>query len=150
MHPIDETLIRVPLRCQNRDDAIGELLDLLVDQGLIHDRDEVYRQILERESKRSTVIGYGAAIPHARSEHVDTTVCAFGRADTRGINFSSEGEREQDAQLLFLMVSPQNDARTHMRTLAKIARLIKDEERRDSLKAATKPQEVLELLGDLT
>lgn len=149
MRPIDEKLIRVPLESQSRDGAIGELLDLLVAQGLVQNRDEVYRQLLEREAKRSTAIGHGAAIPHARSEYVETTVCAFGTAPPRGIPFGGLDDDHEPARLLFLMVSPQDDTRAHMRTLAKIARLIKDDVRRDSLKEAQEPEEILSLLGDL-
>lgn len=150
MRPINQGLIRVPLLSHSRDGAIAELLDLLVEQGLIQNREEVYRQLLERESKQSTAIGHGAAIPHARSEFVDTTVCAFGNTDPKGIDFSTGSESgEEPTRLLFLMVSPRNDTRTHLRTLAKIARLIKDDVRRDSLKEATEPDKILELLGDL-
>lgn len=149
MRPIDASLIRVPLQCSSKDEAIAELLDLLASQGLIRHRDEVYSQLLARESKKSTAIGYGAAIPHVRTEHVDDTICAFGCTPEGSIDFASEGEEPQAAQLLFLMVSPRDDAPAHLRTLAMIARLIKDDERRNSLKAATQPDAILELLGEL-
>jgi mannitol/fructose-specific phosphotransferase system IIA component (Ntr-type) len=149
MHPIDSSLIQVPLRCETKFEAIGELLDLMAEQGLVTDREQVYQQLLERESKKSTAIGYGAAIPHVRTEFVQDTVCAFGSTFGEPIDFSNDGEPTSTARLLFLMVSPRDDAPTHLRTLAMIARLIKDEERRTSLIDAREPQLILELLGDL-
>lgn len=149
MHPIDSSLIQVPLRCENKSEAIGELLDLMAGQGLVSDRDQVFQQILDRESKKSTAIGYGAAIPHVRTEFVQDTVCAFGSTAGEPIDFSNAGEPTSTARLLFLMISPRDDAPTHLRTLAMIARLIKDEQRRTSLIEAREPERILELLGDL-
>ena len=149
MHPIDSSLIQVPLRCETKAEAIAELLDLMVEQGLVSERDQVYQQLLDRESKKSTAIGYGAAIPHVRTEFVQDTVCAFGSTGGDPIDFSNDGEPSSAARLLFLMVSPRDDAPTHLRTLAMIARLIKDEDRRLSLIAAKEPGAILELLGDL-
>lgn len=149
MHRIDSSLIQVPLRCHTKAEAIAELLDLMAEQGLVTHRDQVYQQLLDRESKKSTAIGYGAAIPHVRTEHVQDTVCAFGSTLGDAIDFSNDGEPSSSARLLFLMVSPRDDAPTHLRTLAMIARIIKDEERRASLIQAKEPEVILELLGDL-
>ena len=149
MHPIDSSLIQVPLRCQTKAEAIGELLDLMAGQGLVSDRDQVLQQLLDRESKKSTAIGYGAAIPHVRTEFVQDTVCAFGSTAGDPIDFSNTGEPGSSARLLFLMISPRDDAPTHLRTLAMIARLIKDEARRQSLIEAREPAVILALLGDL-
>lgn len=149
MHPINSSLIQVPLKCHTKAEAIAELLDLMVGQGLVTERDRVYEQLLERESKKSTHIGYGAAIPHVRTEFVQDTVCAFGSTLDAPIDFSNEGEPSSSARLLFLMVSPRDDAPTHLRTLAMIARLIKDDARRKSLIEARDPVEILEILGEL-
>lgn len=149
MRLIDAAAIRVPLAGRTKREAIAELLDLLADRDGLTRRDEILTQLLERERKKSTAIGYGAAIPHVRTEHVSETICAFGTAADREIDFSNEGEDPCGARLLFLMISPKDDAPTHLRALAKIARLIKDEARREALVAATEPAQVLDLLGDL-
>lgn len=148
MHPIDESLIQVPLRCSSKREAISSLLDLMVQQGLVRDPQVVLDEILAAEASRSCHIGYGAAIPHARSDQVDDAICAFGLAADEGIDFQAgpEGAR---ANLLFLIVAPRNDATPHIKTLARIARLVKDERRRTSLAAAQGPGEALEWLGDL-
>lgn len=152
MRPIDATLIKVPLRCRTKREAISELLDLLVSQGLVGDRDKVLDELLDRESASPTAIGDDAAVPHARSAHVNETACAFGSTLDDGIEFGpiSAGGPSRSASLLFLMVSPPSETTRYIKTLAKIARLVKDDRRRNSLKAATDPVEVLELLGDLT
>ncbi len=149
--PIDATLVKVPLRCSSKQEAIAMLLDLLVARGLVSNREKVLAEILEREAASSTAIGYGAAIPHARSEFVTDTVCAFGSTLGAGIDFGTSPEPGADsrANLLFLMVSPRHDTTPHIKTLARIARLVKDEERRRNLTEATEINTILGLLGDL-
>lgn len=149
--PIDASLIKVPLRCSSKQEAIAVLLDLLVAKGLVSNREKVLAEILEREATSSTAIGYGAAIPHARSEFVTDTVCAFGSTLGSGIDFgtSPEPASTSRANLLFLMVSPKHDTTPHIKTLARIARLVKDETRRKNLTEATETGAILGLLGDL-
>lgn len=149
MHPIDATLIQVPLGCGTKEEAIASLLDLLVGGGLIGDREKVLAEILEREAQSSTAIGHGAAIPHARSDHVEDTVCAFGKTPGAGIEFGS-AEDPHPANLVFLMVSPRKDTTPHIKTLAKIARIVRDEARRGSLCAAATAEEALAELHELT
>lgn len=151
MRPIDASLIKVPLRCRNKREAISELLDLLVSKGLVGDREKVLDELMIREESSPTAIGEGAAVPHARSAHVTETACAFGSTLDEGIEFgpAAPGGPSRSASLLFLMVSPPTETTRYIKTLAKIARLVKDERRRNSLKAASDPGQVLELLGDL-
>ena len=148
MRTIDASLIKVPLHCDSKQEAIEILLDLLVEQGLVSDRERVLEEIMVRERSHSTAIGYGAAIPHARSDHVRETVCAFGSTLDDGIDFGANGHC-QLANLLFLMVSPKRDTTHHIKALARIARLVKNDSRRESLGKEHDPEAILDLLGDL-
>lgn len=151
MRTIDATLIKVPLRCSSKKEAIEVLLDLLVARGLVSDRAKVLQEILTREETSSTSIGYGAAIPHARSDHVLETVCAFGSTLDPGIDFGPSPDEAEDhlANLIFLMVSPKRDTTQHIKALARIARVVKDDRRRESLGKEGNLDTILELLGDL-
>ena len=111
------------LKAENKDDALAELADALmrVEKGL--DRDEVIRVLQEREHLGSTGIGHGLAIPHGKLNDIDRMLLCFGRS-RGGIDFDSmDGE---PAHLFFLLLAPVDAAGEHLKTLARVSKLLKD------------------------
>ena len=77
----------------------------------------------------STGIGNGVAIPHGKARAVDRMLaaCAVSHA---GVDFeSADGER---AHIFILLVSPETVGATHVKVLANISRLLKEESVRRS------------------
>lgn len=134
------------LQAAERWSAIVELTDLLVSQGKIKssDRDSVLAALKAREETMSTGIGLGIAIPHASSECVGQVVAAFGRSG-KGIEFDSLDN--MPVQFVVLFVSPKDQAQTHLRTLAAIAKFLNDRTIREKLSAATNAAEILAIFG---
>ncbi len=126
--------------------VIVELTDLLIAQGKINasDRDAVLAALKAREETMSTGIGLGIAIPHASSECVGQVVAAFGRSQ-KGIEFDSLDN--MPVQFVVLFVSPKDQAQTHLRTLAAIAKFLNDRTVREKLASATSPGEILTIFG---
>jgi mannitol/fructose-specific phosphotransferase system IIA component (Ntr-type) len=94
----------------------------------------------------STGIGFGVAIPHARSSAVQelTLVCGVSREP---IPFDSiDGE---PVRLFFLIVGPEASAGQHVKVLSRIARLVRRENVRERLSGAQTPTEFYETLLDL-
>jgi fructose-specific phosphotransferase system IIA component len=123
-------------------EAIGELVDVLVDAGKIREeeREVVLESIKEREQTMSTGIGFGIAIPHASSDIVEEVVAAFGRS-TIGIEFDSlDG---QPVFFIVLFVVPKDQFQTHLRTLAAIAKFLNDKAVRDELSRADDAGQIL-------
>ncbi len=150
MNPITTDLLQIPLKSRHKKEVIEELLGLLSAQSLVKESDAVLKQLLDREAKRSTAIGYDAAIPHVQSEHVEATVCALGVVQGEPIDFANPEDGPTPIRLIFLMISPKNDVPAHLRTLSKIARILKDPEKRKGLCEAQSPAEALPILHDLT
>jgi len=81
--------------------------------------------LMEREALGSTGIGDGVAIPHGKVAGIDRLVAAFGRS-VDGVQFASLDGKP--ARLFFLVVAPENNsAGMHLKALARISRLVKDE-----------------------
>ena len=78
---LQPTCIKAPLQSKDKDSSITELVDLLAENGLLHDRDAVLEAVLMREQTRSTGIGSGIAIPHGKSAGVEDLVMAIGIAN---------------------------------------------------------------------
>ena len=85
----------------------------------------------------STGIGNGVAIPHGKARLVDRLVaaCAVSR---EGVEFeSADGE---PASLFVLLVAPESGGALHVKVLANISRLLKEESVRRSLREAPDPE----------
>ena len=81
----------------------------------------------------STGIGYGVAIPHGKARAVDRMIASFG-VSLEGVDFASDDG--QPARLLVLFVSPESATTQHVRALANLSRLMKEESVRQSLRDA--------------
>jgi len=90
----------------------------------------------------STALFPGAAIPHGKARSVDRMAAACGVS--AGVDFESEDGKP--TQLFVLLVSPENATTAHVKLLANISRLLKEEPVRKSLIAAGSPEEFLAAL----
>ena len=137
----DSTL--VDLKGETKEDIIAELVDTLAVDDAISDRDKVLQAVLEREKIMSTGIGDGIAIPHGKSDAVETLVAALG-TQRRGVDFEAlDGE---PAYVFFLLVSPANVSGPHIKALARISRLLKNDDFKKKLIAAETAAEIIEII----
>ncbi len=115
--------VKCRLEAEDKTEVFEELVDLLVVQYGLECRDEILDAILEREAKMSTGIKKGIAIPHAKTSFTRGVMGVLGLS-TRGIDYESlDGE---PVHMLFLLVSSEADAGTHLAVLKKIALLVEN------------------------
>ncbi|MGQ9802042.1 MAG: PTS sugar transporter subunit IIA [Candidatus Saccharicenans sp.] len=76
------------LKSQDKLEAIEELLDSLVKQKLINNKDLTLTRIIDRENLESTALGHGIAVPHARVDTENQIAVAVGRSP-QGIDFQA-------------------------------------------------------------
>lgn len=142
-----ESLVAVPLGAATRSSLLRELVKLAATAWQVYDEDEVLRAILEREEMGTTALGCGLAIPHAHRPLGDGVLgeplVAFGRT-ARALPFGAP--RGGLTDLFFLVLS--KDDRTHLRVLARLARLVLREGFVDRLRSAESPAEAYEVITD--
>lgn len=130
----------VNLRGKSKEAIITELVDSLVGGDAITDRDQVLQAVLDREKIMSTGIGDGIAIPHGKSAAVTDLVAAMG-TQRQGIDFDAlDGE---PAFVFFLLVSPANVSGPHIKALARISRLLKNDAFKKKLIDANSAEEII-------
>jgi nitrogen PTS system EIIA component len=140
---LSEDRIRVPLRSRTKDDLLRELV-ALVTQG----RDEaafeaVLGAVRERERDLSTGIGGGVAIPHGKTPVLDGLVMAAGVVPSP-VDFDAlDG---QPVKLFFLLVGPERSAGAHVKTLARLSRLLRRDVLRRALGEADSAQAFLDVV----
>ncbi len=111
------------LKGKTKNEILGELTDALLKVGDGLDRDEVVRVLQERERLGSTGIGDGVAIPHGKLKSLDRLLISFGRSRS-GVDFDSMDGKP--AHLFFLLVAPEESVGVHLKTLARISKLLKN------------------------
>ena len=129
---------------KDKDSVITELVDLLAENNLLVDRDVVLEAVLVREQTRSTGIGSGIAIPHGKCNGVEELVMAVGIA-SEPVNFDSIDQKP--VSIVILLASPADRTGPHIQALARISRLMLDDEFKAKLENATSPEEVYQLIS---
>lgn len=147
MQKISELLlpnaIILDLKAKEKVEAIKELSAVLIQQGFIIDTDEFFTAILKRENLESTGIGSGVAIPHARTKGVKNIVLAFGRS-ANGVDFSSLDGKS--SHLIFLIAAPEEKKSEYIITLARLSKILRNEEVRVRLNQAKTPDAILSII----
>ena len=88
------------------------------------EKSKVLEVLQERERISTTAIGEGVAIPHGKLPGVERVLGVFARSP-KGVDFASlDGGL---THLFFVLIAPENGAADHLKALARISRLLKDE-----------------------
>ena len=143
---INNDLITLDLKSTNKKDVIRELASYLDKADKITSLDAYVEAIEEREAQGSTGVGYGVAIPHAKSESVKTPALVFGKTDNP-MNYESSDN--DDADLFFMIAAPKGGENLHLQTLAKLSRKLIHEEFRDALREASTKEDVMTILNKI-
>jgi fructose-specific phosphotransferase system IIA component len=143
---ISKELVLMHLNASTKEEVIKELAMALHDDGRIYDLDEFVKAVIEREQLSSTGVGYGIAIPHAKSKAVKVPSLVFGR-HTKGIDYDSLDGEVSD--LFFLIAAPQGGENLHLQTLAKLSRKLMNEDFREALRNANSIEALLETMNQM-
>lgn len=123
--------------------VLEELADLLATHHSELDKKNVLNVFLERERISTTAIGEGVAIPHGKLSGVERVLGAFARSP-EGVDFASlDGGA---THLFFALIAPENAAADHLKALARISRLLKDEAFRRRLMAGQSAEELFAII----
>lgn len=142
---MSEDLISLDLKSKTKMEVLEELSQLIEKSPNIEKGDNiVYKALVEREKIGSTGIGKGVAIPHAKTEGAKGLTIAFGLSKEK-IDFKSMDN--EDVNIFFVFASPNKDSQVYLKVLARISRLIREQEFREGLLNCKTPKEVLEYIN---
>ncbi|MEE8171063.1 MAG: PTS sugar transporter subunit IIA [Phycisphaerae bacterium] len=138
-------LVRVPLLATEKTAAITELVDLLAEKQKTRDRDQLLTAVLEREAQRTTGVGRGLAIPHAKTAACSQLIVALGRA-AEPIDF--EAIDGQPVSLVVLLAGPPDQTSPHIQILARLSRMVTNDAILKALLDAPDAQAVYEVIRE--
>ncbi len=140
-----EELVIPALAARNKTDVLDELAEVVTRQHPELDRPRLVQALEDRERLNSTALGDGVAIPHGKMPGIKRVFAAFGRSK-QGVDFHSLDGKP--THLFFLLVAPEDSAGAHLKALARISRLLKDESFRTRLLQAADAHELWTIIRD--
>ncbi len=136
-------LVMLDLNSEGAENTLHEMVHNLAEQAVLRDEEPVLEALLQREGAQSTGIGGGVAIPHAVYAELNSTVIELALSPN-GIDFRSLDDKP--VHMLFLLLSPPAGSGTHIKLLARIARLMKQPDILERLLSASSPAGVIEMI----
>ncbi|MCD6527521.1 MAG: PTS sugar transporter subunit IIA [Desulfuromonas sp.] len=140
---LDSSAVEADIQSVSKDDVLAEMTDVLLRSAHGLNREAVLSVLQERERLGSTGIGEGVAIPHGKLKNIEQLTLAFGRSK-KGVDFDSMDGKP--AHLFFLLLAPEDSISVHLKTLAKISKLLKDQHVREQLLVAGSAEELYEII----
>jgi mannitol/fructose-specific phosphotransferase system IIA component (Ntr-type) len=126
--------IRVPLGSHSRHALLRELVELALPDADPATLEAVFQGVLSREALSSTAIGDGLAVPHGRTDCVGRICLAAGITEGVEDYHAPDG---LPVRVCVLVVTPEVDAGVHLKVLGRLARLMRKDDLRTALFAAS-------------
>ncbi len=140
-----EEFVMVDLKALDKWDAIRQLVAFLVRTHRVEhiSQEELYQSIVNREKEVSTAMGLGIALPHGRIAKGPEIQGVMGILRD-GIDFDApDGE---PVKLIMLIVTPEDKRDMHLKVLASLSSMVRDEAIRTRLMAAISPEDAMEVI----
>lgn len=130
------------LKAGNKKQALQELSRRAAELTGQHER-AIFDVLLERERLGTTGVGHGIAIPHGKLPSLDKVYGLFARME-RPIPFDSIDEQPVD--LVFLLLAPEHAGADHLKALARVSRLLRDQAICEKLRGSDSADAIYALL----
>ncbi len=140
---LTEDFIIPDLQASNKLEVLKEFSHLV--GGLVSslEEDDIFRVLLDRERLGSTGVGNGIAVPHAKMNSLQRPVLCFGRS-LQGVDFDAVDGKP--VHLFFVLLTPSTNSGLHIKILAKIAHLLKNDAVRKQLEEAKDREEIKRII----
>lgn len=138
---LDERVIDLNMKAADKKEAITKLAGKLKNAGYIADVESYVKDIYLRESQGQTGIGHYVAIPHGKSDSVTQVGIAIGKMENEIEWETLDGE---GVKLIFLFAvgNDNENAKTHLKLLAEVARNLGNDEAVEQLLSAKTVEDI--------
>ena len=141
---LEKEAILVDIKSTDKKGVLDELVSPIAHSaGLNHE--ELVRILMERERLGSTGIGGGIGIPHGKIKALESLVLGFGLS-RNGVDFESMDGRP--THIFFLLITPENSTGLHLKLLARISRILKNDPFKEKLLNAKDCDDVIRIIQE--
>ncbi len=141
--------IVLSLQTISKEEVFQEMLDRVVEAGLItkRDRTAMKKLLIEREARGSTGLGNGIAVPHLKAKKLTEHHLVVANSQA-GIQFDAiDG---QPVHTLFLVMGPADDQEGHLQVLRWVSGLARSADFRRFVLNAKSEAEIRDLLEEMS
>ncbi|MCL2557840.1 MAG: PTS sugar transporter subunit IIA [Treponema sp.] len=142
---LTEDTVCLHLKGATKDEIISELLDILVRSGKISDKKAALAAVMNRETKMSTGMKHGIAIPHGKTSSVEDLVACIGVSDAP-VDFDSLDK--EPCRIFIMTLSPVEKTGPHLQFLAEVSQLFKSADKRKAMIAADSAAAIIRILSE--
>jgi PTS system nitrogen regulatory IIA component len=132
------------LKASDKKSVLEELATPVAEAAGLN-RDDIIRVLMERERLGSTGIGGGIGIPHGKLRALDRLLLGFGLSRA-GVDFESMDGKP--THIFFLLLTPENSTGLHLKVLARISRILKNEPFKEKLMDANSTDEIYAIIEE--
>ena len=129
------------LQATTKEAAIDEMINSLVDNGVVTDFDVFKSGIMAREAQTSTGLGDGIAMPHSKNAAVKEATVLFAKSN-KGVDYESFDGQPTD--LFFMIAVPEGANDIHLAALAELSKYLMQDDFADRLRQVTSADKVIE------
>lgn len=137
---LNKKVMLLDLQATTKEAAIDEMINSLVDNGVVTDFDVFKAGIMAREAQTSTGLGDGIAMPHSKNAAVKEATVLFAKSN-KGVDYESLDGQPTD--LFFMIAAPEGANDTHLAALAELSKYLMQDGFADRLRQVTSPDEVI-------
>ena len=130
------------LKAQSKKQLLQQLSEHAARLAHLPER-RIFETLVERERLGSTGMGQGIAIPHGRMAGLPRITGFFARLETP---VAYEAVDNQPVDLVFMLLAPESAGADHLKALARVSRLLRNQATCEKLRAANKPEVLYSLL----
>ena len=132
------------LKVQGKKQLLQELAERAAHLTGLPER-RIFETLTERERLGTTGMGQGIAIPHGRLAGLEKITGLFARLDPP---IAYDAIDDQPVDLVFLLLAPEGAGADHLKALARVSRLLRNQPVCEKLRAATNPEVIYSLLTE--
>ena len=137
---LNKNVMLFDLQATDKEGVINEMVQSLVDNGVVTDFDTFKAGIMNREAQTSTGLGDGIAMPHSKNEAVKEATVLFAKSN-KGVDYASFDGQPTD--LFFMIAAPEGANDTHLAALAELSKYLMKPGFADKLRQASTPDQVI-------
>ena len=137
---LNKNVMLFDLQATDKEGVINEMVQSLVDNGVVTDFETFKTGIMNREAQTSTGLGDGIAMPHSKNEAVKEATVLFARSN-KGVDYASLDGQPTD--LFFMIAAPEGANDTHLAALAELSKYLMKPGFADKLRQVSTPEQVI-------
>ena len=137
---LNKNVMLFDLQATDKEGVINEMVQSLVDNGVVTDFDTFKAGIMNREAQTSTGLGEGIAMPHSKNEAVKEATVLFAKSN-KGVDYASLDGQPTD--LFFMIAAPEGANDTHLAALAELSKYLMKPGFADKLRQVSTPDQVI-------